>query len=460
MSRAAYDPLFMSLKHSRSEDLHAGRTSSQERLRLLDPVSHSSPPAPSADFSPRPQAPSPSQFALTRENLRHWELSQSPTHAGSWLPLPFDTSMATPSESRNSSPTRATAAKIDPEMRLNAYGITTNGKNPIPLNLQKHITEVVKAAREAVTPSAARIAKKQPRARGMGEKAAIDLLCADLLFEGEAEDEEEMIHSVPEVNLNRAYLPLAPDMTVTADVGKLTQPRPDTVIAYITSQAAELADVKPALLLDEERALAKVPLSGKLHFPFLTCQWKSQSGSETHYHASLQGARDGATIVRYLYEFYASTGCSPSNIDTCHFSITCDTLTAILFVHWRQINPADGSSIQYCMKKIAQAFLDPMDGDEQLTNMRKYMRNILDFAVTTRLNKIKAAIQVRKGQSMENLLRRRNPLSKSSKSSDVVTGESVLGIGDAVNDAPHLPPPLTPTSPASPCPTSKRPREE
>jgi hypothetical protein len=341
------------------------------------------------------------------------------------------------------------AAKIDPETRLNAYGITTNGKDTIPPALQTHISEVVKAAREATTPSAARIAKKQPRARGMGEKATIDLLCADLLFEGEAEDGEEKIHSVPEVNLNRAYLPLAPDATVAADVGKLTQPRPDTVIAYITLQAAELADVKPALMLDEERTLAKAPLSGKLHFPFLTCQWKSQSGSETHYHASLQGARDGATIVRYLYEFYASAGCTPSDIDTCHFSITCDTLTAILFVHWRQINPADGTSIQYCMKKIAQAFLDPMDGDAQLTDMRKYLRNILDFAVTSRLDKIKAAILMRKGKSIEALPRRRSPLSKSSKHTDLETEETeetVLGIGNVMSDAPHLPPPLTPTS--------------
>jgi hypothetical protein len=112
------------------------------------------------------------------------------------------------------------------------------------------------------------------------------------------------------------------------------------------------------------------------------------------------------------------------------------------------------------MKKIAQAFLDPMDGDTQLTNMRKYMRNILDFAVTSRLDKIKDAILMRKGKSMEALPRRRSPLSKSSKSTDLETEKSVLGIGNVVSDAPRLPPPLTLTSPASPCPTSKRQREE
>ncbi|ORX95377.1 hypothetical protein BCR34DRAFT_594161 [Clohesyomyces aquaticus] len=110
-----------------------GRTSSQKRLQLLTPVSLSSPPAASTDFSPRPQASSPPRFTLTRENLQRWESS---THAASRLPLTSNTLMATPSECRDSSPTRATAAKINPETPLNAYGITTNGKNTIPSALQ------------------------------------------------------------------------------------------------------------------------------------------------------------------------------------------------------------------------------------------------------------------------------------------------------------------------------------
>lgn len=65
----------------------------------------------------------------------------------------------------------------------------------------------------------------------MSEKAATNLRCADLFFEGRTKDGEEIIHSVSKANLNRAYLPLAPDVTVIADVGELTQPRLDTVIA-------------------------------------------------------------------------------------------------------------------------------------------------------------------------------------------------------------------------------------
>lgn len=71
------------------------------------------------------------------------------------------------------------------------------------------------AAWEATTLLAAGTTRKQPWVRGMGKNAAINLFCPNFLFEGEGEDGEEMIHSVPEVNLNCAYLPLAPDTAVS-----------------------------------------------------------------------------------------------------------------------------------------------------------------------------------------------------------------------------------------------------
>ncbi|KAF2005763.1 hypothetical protein P154DRAFT_424097, partial [Amniculicola lignicola CBS 123094] len=56
-------------------------------------------------------------------------------------------------------------------------------------------------------------------------------------------------------------------------------------------------------------------------------------GSKTYYYASLQGACNRVTIVYYLYKFYASAGYTPSDIDIYYFSITCDILTAILFIY-------------------------------------------------------------------------------------------------------------------------------
>ena len=159
----------MPLESARSEDIHAGSISSQQRLRLPNPISRSSPPATSANFSPNPQPPSSSQLALTHENLRRWELSQS-SYTASWPSLSSDTSMTILSASRDSSPTRAMDARIDPATRLNACGITTIGRDTTIPALQTHLSEVVKAAREAITPSVVRIAKKQPRARGDGRE--------------------------------------------------------------------------------------------------------------------------------------------------------------------------------------------------------------------------------------------------------------------------------------------------
>lgn len=129
-----------------------------------------------------------------------------------------------------------------------------------------------------------------------------------------------------------------------------------------------------------------------MHFPFLTCQWKSQRAFENQFHASLQGARDGAVIVRYLFEFYTAAKQPTSVIDTAHFSLTTDTKYVSLFVHWREDDTATGKT-KYHMKEIAQAFLSPVEAeDTAIVRMRKRLRNILDYALGERLTRIKKAI--------------------------------------------------------------------
>ena len=56
----------------------------------------------------------------------------------------------------------------------------------------------------------------------MGERAATNLLSGDLLFLGKAKGREEKIDSIPNLNLNYIYLPLAPDATIINNIRKLT----------------------------------------------------------------------------------------------------------------------------------------------------------------------------------------------------------------------------------------------
>jgi hypothetical protein len=132
-------------------------------------------------------------------------------------------------------------------------------------------------------------------------------------------------------------------------------------------------------------------LTTQLHFPFLTCQWKSQKSGEGHYHASLQGARDGAAIARNLYDLYQTAQHEPSIVDTTHFSLTTDTDTAKLWVHWLKAKEDGGTD--HHMELISQAFLRPLTSkDTSMVDMRKMLRNILESAVSARLDSIRTAI--------------------------------------------------------------------
>ncbi|PVH96089.1 hypothetical protein DM02DRAFT_570094, partial [Periconia macrospinosa] len=230
----------------------------------------------------------------------------------------------------------------------------------------------------------------------MNEPQGKEMLARDLLFKTEIDDGEELIQVLPEVIFARHWLPAAPDKWVERQYGALEQPRPDHAVGYITQQDANSMDPRSKAALerteeDKIMRLDRYASTSHLHFPFLTCQWKSQKSGEGHYHASLQGARDGAAIVRNLHDFYRSAQHVTSIVDTAHFSLTTDTNSAKLWVHW--LENAEDRGADYHMELISQAFLRPLTPrDTGMVDMRKMLRNILEYAVTERLNNIKDAI--------------------------------------------------------------------
>ncbi|KAF2800535.1 hypothetical protein K505DRAFT_228580 [Melanomma pulvis-pyrius CBS 109.77] len=266
-------------------------------------------------------------------------------------------------------------------------------RGDIPETLQKHIDEVVMDMQKPTTPSAARLARNSRRTRGMNELQGKEMLARDLFFKTEIDDGEELIQVLPEVMFDRHWLPAAPDKWVERQYGALEQLRPDHAVGYITQQDAHSMNPhsKAALERIEEGKITRHALTTQLHFPFLTCQWKSQKSGEGHYHASLQGARDGAAIVRSLHDFYRTAQHSPSIVDTAHFSLTTDTDIVKLWVHWLETNENGGAD--YHMELVNQAFLRPLTPrDTGMVDMRKMLRNILEYAVGARLHNIKAAI--------------------------------------------------------------------
>ncbi|KAF1937774.1 hypothetical protein EJ02DRAFT_47020 [Clathrospora elynae] len=170
------------------------------------------------------------------------------------------------------------------------------------------------------------------------------------------------------------------------------------------------------------------------HFPFLTAQWKSAIFGENQVHASLQAARDGALIVNYLHQFYslAYPNRPPTQLQTCHFSITTEIYTCMLWIHWREVDPDDGE-VYFRMEEIETARMNKLD---DVREVRKILHNYLDFSLGERLRSIKEALyafwpnrpekKVKKTQSQSSMtvsgleLRLEKPMTPSSSA-----GESV-----------------------------------
>jgi hypothetical protein len=145
--------------------------------------------------------------------------------------------------------------------------------------------------------------------------------------------------------------------------------------------------LQTAFTSDEESALADFTLNPVLVFPFLSSQWKPATG-ESHMIAHYQSARDGATIVRYLDEFYSIAHSRPATALECaHVSFTCDIQALNIWLHWRELD-ATGTATYY-MKSIFDCTLR---NEKQLLEARELLWNHIEYALDSRLRSLRDAL--------------------------------------------------------------------
>lgn len=126
------------------------------------------------------------------------------------------------------------------------------------------------------------------------------------------------------------------------------------------------------------------------HFPFLTAQWKAAMSGDNQIDARLQAARDGALLVNYMHHFYshAYPDRDPSQLETCHVSLTTEMITSYLWLHWREVDSVDGE-VYYRMEAIDSAHLHKL---RDVAVTRNILHNYIDYAMGERLKSIKAAL--------------------------------------------------------------------
>lgn len=160
--------------------------------------------------------------------------------------------------------------------------------------------------------------------------------------------------------------------------------------------------------------------------------------------------------MRNLHDFYRSAHDVTSIVDTAHFSLTTDTDSAKLWVHW--LENAEDRGADYHMELISQAFLRPLTPrDTGMVDMRKMLRNIFEYAVTERLNNIKAAISSLPLPLPRMQSPKRGQSKKSMSSTDTMASSGAL-VGHPLTTAPRFDAQLS--TPESFPPPHKRLREE
>ncbi|RMZ72886.1 hypothetical protein GMOD_00010470 [Pyrenophora seminiperda CCB06] len=305
----------------------------------------------------------PSPLRLTRENLRCFEDStQSPV-------------MSIP---RNPSPTRKDTAITD-KKQLAGYNITVDKGVALPEALADLVKTLQRAREQEPSPHAQAIIDTRRAASVENEITARKMMEEHILFRGEGySGGVKGLTLKDQVNLIKDYLPTPPRVTVPELWGSLARPQPDSCIGYIT--ATEATAHAPALVMPftrEEDDMAD-------------WHWKAAISGENQVHASLQAARDGALIVTYMHQFYtlAYPNRNPTQLETCHFSLTTEGYTIILWIHWREVDPEDGE-VYFRMEEVETARMGKLN---DLLDMRRMLHNYLDFAFGERLRSIKEAL--------------------------------------------------------------------
>jgi hypothetical protein len=292
------------------------------------------------------------------------------------------------------SPSKRSKNAIDDATRLKKFNIFPAAITPQqPAPIVALVRRILTSPRTQQSPNAKRVVTCSPLAEQMTERDGIRLLSPLLLFKSAWEDSgEPLIHVTEDTNLFRDRLPPQIHGLAKARI-TLEQPRPDSMVGYLKNSHAEALGLDVPFSVVEELAMDEFKVSQEVHFPFLTCQWKSQRGSGSITDAQLQAARDGAAIVNSMHQLSdAATraGLDPLDAENkCHFSLACDMSTAALFVHCRVGDAEESPS--YHMWRIAHALLS---NEESMSALRLALRNILDWATTTRLNSMRAATAV------------------------------------------------------------------
>jgi hypothetical protein len=277
--------------------------------------------------------------------------------------------------------------------RLAAYGLVKLRKDQkyadYSPDIDTFVKNVVQMYRPEQTPSAKQLQALQERAAKASEAQAAQMISEWLMFRDCSSPlgGDKYVYLSHEVRLGTEYVKHEdPDYS-------LSEPRLDKVNGYVAPSLEDAQLTSPFTPAQEviiKHHMGPI-LSEYAFFAWLTAQFKSSVG-KTLQHAEWQCDRDGVAICNYNHSFFDHADITADEVDTVHFSLACDARVAALFIYWL------GRDGVHYVKQVCEAPLhsgfDDEDHNRAMAKMRMYLRNIRDWALGARLDRIKSAVNI------------------------------------------------------------------
>jgi hypothetical protein len=278
---------------------------------------------------------------------------------------------------------------------LSASGLKfKNYLDKLPTELLWQVTNVLQKPRASLaSPHGANVVKNAMAAWRLDEAGVVSAHGPNLVpvIEG--------MHRAEQVQFNDKYLPAVRE---GFSMPRLKRPRPDQTFGYPTY--AEGQGNHAPFNEDEELWIWQDSPAGRVTFPFITMEAKSEAAGGNVFAAEMQCARAGAVMVNYLETFYDTAGLGYDTSDTYHLSVAYTADRALIYVHW---STRQRSIPTYWTQPIIIASLVKQEEAEEF---RQVLRNHINWACSVRLAKLKNAVNMATGGKFQSPPSQRKPM--------------------------------------------------
>ena len=261
-----------------------------------------------------------------------------------------------------------------------------------PVELMRRAMEIIsrpRASSEVDDATAEELIRKARELRKENEDTIISGLGTRIIPAISRVPDVRLALSMNQLWSNNVPVPLVP--TIGPNPLRLPYPKPNRAFGYSGSAFTGNQQSMIDFLVDDKLGKSYAMPDGKLMFPFLNIEFKSQAMGGTHYIASNQVANAGA-IALYGHLELLQRNSQAQKLDTTEpqfFSASIDHKQMQINAHWLGDGLSENSSYSFHVEIVETYLLNKKEGVRAAMSA---IQNILDYSLDTRLEGICEAL--------------------------------------------------------------------